>query len=153
MRQEDDYVSTFHHGNNTIITEDAEEDEDEDEDEVIEIAPKSRSPVNILRTSKNLDPDVMSRISTFDSASRISSIETEISAMGKAFRAEIGKLQEQALSQAKSQILHGSMLTEILDMLKQSNLSNVQSTLLSPEVANPPQVFDASDSQGVAGSG
>jgi len=95
----------------------------------------------------------MSRISTFDSASRISSIETEISAMGKAFRAEIGKLQEQALSQAKSQILHGSMLTEILDMLKQSNLSNVQSTLLSPEVANPPQVFDASDSQGVAGSG
>jgi hypothetical protein len=45
------------------------------------------------------------------------------------------------------------MLTEILDMLKQSNLSNVQSTLLSPEVANPPQVFDAGDSQGVAGSG
>ena len=89
-------------------------------------------------TSKNLDPDVMSRISTSDSASQVSSIETEISAMDKAFRAEIRKLQEQALSQAKSQNLHGLMLTEILDMLKQSNRSNVQSTLLPPEAANPP---------------
>jgi hypothetical protein len=153
MRREDDSVSTFHHGNNTIITEDIEKDEDEDEDEVIEIAPKTHSPVNVLPTSKNLDPDVMSRISTSDSASRISSIETEISAMNKAFRAEIEKLQEQALSQAKSQNLHGSMLTEILDMLKQSNCSNLQSTLLLPEAANPPQVSDAGDSQGVAGSG
>jgi len=95
----------------------------------------------------------MSRISTSDSASRISSIETEISTMNKAFREEIEKLQQQALSQAKFQNLHGSMLTEILDMLRQSNRGNVQSSLLPPEVANPPQVFDAGDPIGVAGSG
>jgi hypothetical protein len=142
MRREDDSVSTFHHGNNIIITEDVEEDGEGDED-VIEIIPKPHSHVNILRTSKKSDPDVMSRISTSDSASRISSIETEISTMNKAFREEIEKLQN----------LHGSMLTEILDMLKQSNRSNVQSTLLLPEAANPPQVFDAGDPIGVAGSG
>jgi hypothetical protein len=153
MRREDDSVSTFHHGNNTIITEDVEEDEEGDEDDVIEIIPKTHSPVNILRTSKNSDPDVMSRISTSDSASHISSIETEISTMNKAFREEIEKLQQQALSQAKSQNLHGSMLTKILDMLKQSNRSNVQSTLLPPEAANPPQASDAGDPIGVAGSG
>jgi hypothetical protein len=152
MRREDDSVSTFHHGNNIIITEDVEEDGEGDED-VIEIIPKPHSHVNILRTSKKSDPDVMSRISTSDSASRISSIETEISTMNKAFREEIEKLQQQALSQAKFQNLHGSMLTEILDMLKQSNRSNVQSTLLPPEAANPPQVFDAGDPIGVAGSG
>jgi len=152
MRREDDSVSTFHHGNNIIITEDVEDDEEGDED-VIEIIPKPHSPVNILRTSKNSDPDVMSRISTSDSASRISSIETEISTMNKAFREEIEKLQQQALSQAKFQNLHGSMLTEILDMLRQSNRGNVQSTLLPPDAANPPQVFDAGDPIGVAGSG
>jgi hypothetical protein len=73
--------------------------------------------------------------------------------MNKAFREEIEKLQQQALSQAKFQNLHGSMLTEILNMLKQSNRNNVQSTLLPPEAANPPQAFDAGDPIGVAGSG
>jgi hypothetical protein len=56
-----------------------------------------------------------------DSASRISSLETELSAMDKAFRTEIAKLQNQALDQAESQLLHGNMLNEILTTLKQLN--------------------------------
>jgi hypothetical protein len=83
----------------------------------------------------------------------VSPLLRQISTMNKAFREEIEKLQQQALSQAKFQNLHGSMLTEILNMLKQSNRNNVQSTLLPPEAANPPQAFDAGDPIGVAGSG
>jgi hypothetical protein len=111
-------------------------DEDEDADEEVEIISKIHSPVSILRTSKNLESDAMSCISTSNSASRISSLETEISAMDNAFRTEIGKLQEQAISQAKSQLLHGSMLTEILGMLKNSNLNNETSTFPPPDAAN-----------------
>jgi hypothetical protein len=150
MRREDDSVSTFYHGNTINLTENV--DEDQDADEEIETISKIRSPVSILRTSKNLDSDAMSRTSTSDSASRISSLEIEISAMDNAFRTEIGKLQEQAISQAKSQLLHGSMLTEILGMLKNSNLNNETSTSAPPDAANPTQASDAGDSLRVAGS-
>jgi len=45
------------------------------------------------------------------------------------------------------------MLTEILGMLKNSNLNNETSTFPPPDAANPPQASDAGDSLGVAGSG
>jgi len=147
MRKEDDSVSTFHHGQTINLTDDP----DDEEEEVLSTKPSS--PVGILRTSRSQDPDAISRISISDSASRISSLETEISAMDKAFRTEIGKLQEQARSHAKSQLLHGSMLIEILKMLKQSTLTNDYDIANRPEVANPPQVSEAGGSQGVAGHG
>jgi len=74
--------------------------------------------------------------------------------MEKAFREEINKLQYQALQQAKAQSSHGSMLTEILSMLKQNNFTHDTLTdhKLS-EAANHPQTEAAGDSPGVAGQG
>jgi hypothetical protein len=145
MRREDDLVSTFHHGNTVILTEDDDEEEELDETLIL----KPSSPVGILWMPKPQDPDVVSRISMSDLASRISSLETSLSAMDKALRIELGKLQKQVINQAKSQLLHGSLLTEILGMLKNSTLN---------EVVNPPpppslQVQDAGGSIGVAGHG
>jgi len=75
-------------------------------------------------------------------------------ALDKAFQEELGKLQSQALIQAKAKLLHGSMLTEILSTLKQLNVS--LAFLLPPlqtsEEANSPQTVDASGSSGVAGN-
>jgi len=112
MRREDDLVSTFHHGNTVILTEDDDEEEELDETLIL----KPSSPVGILWMPKPQDPDVVSRISMSDLASRISSLETSLSAMDKALRIELGKLQKQVINQAKSQLLHGSLLTEILGM-------------------------------------
>jgi len=90
-----------------------------------------------------------------DSASRISSLEPEFSAMSKDFRDERAKLKNEALVQSKSQLLHGSMLIEILTTLKQFNLSMEPQVTLpkTPEAANHPQVSTAGDSPGVAGQG
>jgi len=96
MRNKDNSVSTFHPGNTINLADEPDEDDDEEE-----ITPKSRPPVSILKIPRSQDSDVLSRISTSDSATRISSLETEISAMDKAFRAEISKLQNQAIVQAK----------------------------------------------------
>ena len=148
MRREDDSVSTFHHGNTVILTEDDDDEEELDETFIL----KPSSPVGILWMPKPQDPDAVSRISMSDSASRISLLETELSAMDKAFHIELGKLQEQAINQAQSQLLHGSLLTEILGMLKNSTLNN-DSLPTQPEVVNPPQVQDAGGSIGVAGHG
>jgi hypothetical protein len=72
----------------------------------------------------------------------------------KAFRAEISKLQNQAIVQAKSQLAHGSMLTEIINLLKKSSIINEDTnTSPQPEVANPPQVIEAGGSDGAAGHG
>lgn len=96
----------------------------------------------------------MSRTTISDSSSRISSLETELSAMDKAFREELVKLQSQALIQAKSQLLHGSMLTEILSTLKKLNVSEaLLSPLQTSEVANSPQTVEAGGSSAVAGHG
>jgi hypothetical protein len=78
-----------------------------------------------------------------DSASRISSLETELSAMDKAFRTEIAKLQNQALDQAKSQLLHGNMLNEILTTLKQLNTTTDKPVVLpdKSEAANPQRLL------------
>jgi len=134
MRNEDDSVSTFHPGNTINLADEPGEDDFEEE-----ITPKSGPPVGILKTPRSQDCDVLSRISTSDSATRISSLETEISAMDKAFRAEISKLQNQAIVQAKSQLVHGSMLTEIINLLKKSSIINEDTnTSPQPEVANPP---------------
>jgi len=123
-----------------------EPDSDEDDS-----TPNQTNPalVSILRTTRGTESDTMSK------TSRIASLETELSAMDKAFREELGKLQSQALAQAESQLLHGSMLSEILSTLKQLNLPT--EVLISPlntaEEANPPQTVDAGGSLGVAGHG
>ncbi len=53
-----------------------------------------------------------------DSATRISSLETELSMMGKQFKDKIGKLHLQAVKQADVQQAQSTMLTEILTTLK-----------------------------------
>jgi hypothetical protein len=58
-----------------------------------------------------------------DSATRISSLETEISMMDKTFRDEIGKLQSQAAQQAHAQSKHGTILSKILLALKKIYLA------------------------------
>jgi hypothetical protein len=68
----------------------------------------------------------MSKTSISDSASRISSLKTELSAMDKAFREELGKLQSQALAQAESQLLHGSMLNGLAFSWALFQLRNVK---------------------------
>jgi hypothetical protein len=146
MRKEDDSVSTFHQGQ-TINLADYPADEEEDGEEASFTKPDL--PVGILRTSRPHDSDAFSKISIPDSASRISSLETELSAMDKAFRLEIAKLQQQAVSHAQSQLQHSSMLNEILKMLKQNTLTNDNDISNQPEVANPPQVSEAGGSKGV----
>jgi hypothetical protein len=42
--------------------------------------------------------------------------------MNKAFHNEINKLQSQAKQQANAQVTHGTMLSEILEMLKKANI-------------------------------
>jgi hypothetical protein len=75
--------------------------------------------------------------------------------MNKSFRAELTKLQQQASVQSKLQLLHGSLLSEILSTLKHFNL-NIDPNPTSPktpEAANHPQVSTAGNSNGVAGNG
>jgi hypothetical protein len=63
-------------------------------------------------------------MSLSDSASRISSLESNLLEMDKAFRGAIENLQVQAVIQAKEQLQHGSMLTEIISLLKFNNLNS-----------------------------
>jgi hypothetical protein len=94
-------------------------------------------------------------MSLSDSASRISSLESNLLEMDKAFRGAIENLQVQAVIQAKEQLQHGSMLTEIISLLKFNNLnSNLENTTKNlSEVANHPQKDDAGDLSKVAGQG
>ena len=113
-----------------------------------------RRPTGILRTPRQLEIDAISRISNSDSNTRISSLESNISAMEKAFKEEISKLQHQATLQATAQLSHGNMLTEILSMLKQTNLIREFNNIPNQsEEANHPQTEVAGDSSGVAGQG
>jgi len=111
MGREEDLVSTFHPGATINLTEDSGSEEDQANQEA------TSSPTEALRTSQTPDFDAVSRISTSDSATRISLLESNISEMEKAFREEINKLQYQALQQAKAQSSHGTMLTKILSIM------------------------------------
>jgi len=166
MNKEDDSVSTFHHGNTMNLTSDQESEEDSEElveEEKTNSTTPSKSPVGILRTPRTQDQDVLSRISMSDSASRISSLETEISAMNKAFHNEINKLQSQAKQQANAQVTHGTMLSEILEMLKKANMYTTANAPCSPaetshtttpsNQANHLETVDAGGSSGAAGHG
>jgi hypothetical protein len=166
MHNEDDSVSTFHHGNTVNLTSDQVSEEDSDdlvEEEKTNSTTPSKSPVGILRTPRTQDQDVLSRISMSDSASRISSLETEISAMNKTFHNEINKLQSQAKQQANAQVTHGTMLSEILEMLKKANLYTTANAPCSPvetshtttpsNKANHLETVDAGGSFGAAGHG
>jgi hypothetical protein len=75
--------------------------------------------------------------------------------MNKKFHEEIGKLQDQALQQAKEQSLHGSLLTEILTLLKSSNIPSLESSInpTPSTTANHQATVDAGSSQGAAGHG
>jgi hypothetical protein len=119
MNPDDDSVSTFHHGNTVNLTE------QDSDDETTNQTPSKKSPVGILRTPRSHEADVISRISMSDSATKISSLETEISSMGKHLRDEIGKLQSQAAKQADTQLAQSSILSEILSTLKKINLSSL----------------------------
>jgi len=140
---DEDSVSTFHPRNAVDLT--AEDDQNEAEEGKIEAdnsQPAQKSPVSILKTSKLTDPDQVSRMSLSDSASRISSLESNLLEMDKAFRGAIENLQVQAVIQAKEQLQHGSMLTEIISLLKFNNLNS-----------NYPQKDVAGDLSEVAGQG
>ena len=79
--------------------------------------------------------------------------------MEKKFKEELLKLQNQAESQAKSQLIHGSLLTEILSTLKQVHISadtSLNSNLTTPitsESVNLPQTQEAGGSSRAAGHG
>jgi hypothetical protein len=159
MKPNDDSVSTFHPGATTInLTEESDEDDEVEEEHLMQ-KPTNTSSVSILRTSHLQDQEVISHISISDSETRISSLETEFSAMNKQFREEIGRLQSQAEIQAESQQLHESMLTEILKNLQQLNVSQeIQQEItntpsLQPEAANHPQAGLAGDPSGASGQG
>jgi len=150
MQLDDDSVSTFHLSKIITLTKDPDSNNNEDD-----TTPKSTnfSPVGILRTPRTHD-DAVSHISMSDSTTRISSLETEISAMDRAFREEIGKLQSQAQLQANAQAAHGSLLSEILSMVQKLQLPQVtDSSHNTSEAANPPQTVDAGSSSGAAGNG
>jgi len=150
MQLDDDSVSTFHLSKIITLTKDPDSNNNEDD-----TTPKSTnfSPVGILRTPRTHD-DAVSHISMSDSTTRISSLETEISAMDRAFREEIGKLQSQAQLQANAQAAHGSLLSEILSMVQKLQLPQItDSSPNTSEVVNPPQTVDAGGSSGAAGNG
>jgi hypothetical protein len=83
--------------------------------------------------------------------------------MNKAFQNEINKLQSQAKQQANAQVTHGTMLSEILEMLKKANMSTTANAPCSSaetiepttpsNQANHLATVDAGGSQGVAGHG
>jgi len=113
-------VSTFHPGPTINLTDDPDSDEESNNNKS-----SQKSPVSILRTYRVQEADMISRISMSDSATRISSLETEISTMDKTFRDEIGKLQSQAAQQAHAQLEHGTILSEILSTLMKTNLASL----------------------------
>ncbi len=151
MHHDDDSISTFHPGTLGQITE-----ENDPEEEADPPMASYTSPVGILRTSKASDQDVVSRMSMSDSASRISSLETEISTMNRVFQGAVDQLRLQAEAHASAQLAQASMISEILDMLKKQKLGSTPPSVTTPnqsEVANHPQTEDASGSDGVAGHG
>jgi hypothetical protein len=150
MNPDEDSVSTFHHGTTINLAEDSDSDEDTNNQ-----MPSKKSPVDILRTSRNQNIDAISRISMSDSATRISSLETELSMMGTQFKNKIGKLHLQAVKQADVQQSQSTMITEILTTLKKINLSTLieEQSPKRSEVVNPPQTTEAGGSPRVAGHG
>jgi len=157
LRPDDNSVSSFHPRNAVDLTAEDEQEEAEVDQNAADtsLQPAQKSPLSILKTSKLNDPDQVSRMSMSDSASRISSLESNVLKMDRAFRGAIENLQVQALIQAKEQLQHGSMLTEIISLLKLNNLnSNLENTTKNQsEAANHPQKDDAGDLSKVAGQG
>jgi hypothetical protein len=75
--------------------------------------------------------------------------------MNKQFHAEISKLQDQASQQAKEQLLHSSLLTEIITLLKSSNISSLENPYNQhpSSTANHQAMVDAGGPTGAAGHG
>jgi hypothetical protein len=92
MAQDEDSISTFHPGQVVNLTEENESAKAAMQERTLNQTP----PAGIFKTSKQQDPDVMSKMSMSDSASRISSMETELSSMHKNFKGAIEQLQSQA---------------------------------------------------------
>jgi hypothetical protein len=152
MAKDGDSISTFHPGRVTDRT-------NEDHLEETQGSKTPPTPTSMLCASRLREQDGMSRTSMSDSASRISSLETELSAMHKNFQGAIEQLQSQAQNQAIAQVHHSSLLEEILKMLKNNHITSPLSDPSEgnitnrPEVANHPHAFNAGDSVGVAGQG
>jgi len=72
MNLDEDSVSTFHHGNTINLEEDPASDEEKSSP-----INSQKSPISILRTPLSQETDVISKISMSDSATRISSLETD----------------------------------------------------------------------------
>jgi len=76
--------------------------------------------------------------------------------MNKQFHAEISKLQDQASQQAKEQLLHSSLLTEIITLLKSSNISSLENPSYNQHpstTANHQATVDAGGPTGATGHG
>jgi len=152
MVQESDSISTFHPKRVINLTEEKELDI-----EMEQTQPKPDMPASILKSPKNTDHDGMSRMSMSESASRISSLETELSSMQRKFQEAIDHLHVQAQDQAAAQGHHSILLEEILSMLRQNSISTKEISSTPPshpsEAANHPQMSAAGDSSRVAGHG
>jgi hypothetical protein len=153
MTQDADSISTFHPGK--VVNPG-----DENEPDMVDNHRKpnrQEMPASILKSSKHSDYDGMSKMSMSESASRISSLETELSTMNRNFQGAIEQLQSQANNQALAQAHQSILLEEIIKMLKLNNISSIKDPSITPpspsEAANHPQTPSAGDSSGVAGHG
>jgi hypothetical protein len=156
MAQDEDSISTFHPGRVVNLTEENELAKAATQERMLNQTP----PAGIFKTSKQQESDGMSKMSMSDSASRISSLETELSSMHKNFKGAIEQLQSQAQDHAIAQVHQSSLLEEIIRMLRQNNISAPNITIPSStnpsnmsKAANHPQTSTAGDSTGVAGHG
>jgi len=156
MAQDEDSISTFHPGRVVNLTEENELAKAATQERMLNQTP----PAGIFKTSKQQESDGMSKMSMSDSASRISSLETELSSMHKNFKGAIEQLQSQAQDHAIAQVHQSSLLEEIIRMLRQNNISAPNLTIPSStnpsnmsEAANHPQTSIAGNPTGVAGHG
>jgi hypothetical protein len=100
------------------------------------------------------DGESVSKLS--DTQSRISSMEQDIKHLHTSFQNALAEIKLQTQKQASQQSQHEATLTEILSLLRQSNLSSnaVEVTLDSSARDNPPmQSHPTGGSDGAAGSG
>jgi hypothetical protein len=73
--------------------------------------------------------------------------------MNKTFRAELSKLQSQAIQQATAQTYQASLLSEIIEILRKTNIEASPSNSNPSDEANHRPTVDAGDSPGVVGLG
>jgi hypothetical protein len=99
------------------------------------------------------DGESVSKLS--DIQFRISSIKQDLKHLHSSFQHALAEMKRQSQHQASQQSLHKATLSEILSLLRKSNVSNpAEITLASSARDNPPKQSQPSGgSEGAAGTG